>query len=248
MFPVGAWGEQMSLMRHVEQQILSAENGGERFFKIKDFPWAKDIEQAWVGMRKEMDLILLALDLLPAFGEIRIQEKRHSADKRWKIFPLYAYGHWVLENTVRCPNTTAALKGIPGLQAAMFSILRAGKELELHRGPYNGVLRYHLGLKIPKPEIQCGISVGGEIRNWYEGASLIFDDSHLHEAWNRSSEDRVVLFVDFTRPLSGELRKLNDEVIENIYKSDWVTQSAKRWGDWESIFGREFDRLIATNA
>jgi aspartyl/asparaginyl beta-hydroxylase (cupin superfamily) len=31
-----------------------------------------------------------------------------------------------------------------------------------HYGPYNGVLRYHLGIKVPKPETQCGIVVGGQ--------------------------------------------------------------------------------------
>jgi len=35
------------------------------------------------------------------------------------------------------------------MKTAFFSILAPGKHLPAHRGPYKGVMRYHLGLLIP---------------------------------------------------------------------------------------------------
>ena len=34
-----------------------------------------------------------------------------------------------------------------------------------------------------------------------EGEVVIFDDAYEHEAWNRTPQTRVVLFVDFRKPL-----------------------------------------------
>ena len=67
----------------------------------------------------------------------------------WKIFPLIAYGIRSQPNIDLCPQTWRIVQTIPGLTTAMFSILEPGKRLPPHRGPYNGVLRLHLGLLVP---------------------------------------------------------------------------------------------------
>jgi beta-hydroxylase len=43
--------------------------------------------------------------------------------------------------------------------------------------------------------------IGNEFRHWSEGQALIFDDTFNHEVWNDTDGYRVVLFVDFARPL-----------------------------------------------
>ena len=91
----------------------------------------------------------------------------------------------------------------------MFSILDPGKRIPPHRGPYNGVLRLHLGLLVPEPHERLGIRIGPEHRHWQEGRVLIFDDAYEHEAWNDSAQVRVVLFVDFEKPLRFPANLLN---------------------------------------
>ncbi len=91
--------------------------------------------------------------------------------------------------------------GIPGLTTAFFSILSPHKHIGEHRGPWRGVLRYHLALRVPEPAAQAGISVGGQVAHWEEGRSLLFDDGYEHFAWNDTDGVRVVLFVDVIRPL-----------------------------------------------
>jgi beta-hydroxylase len=117
---------------------------------------------------------------------------------------------------------------IPGMMTAMFSVLEAGKELPEHRGMYKGLLRYQLGLIVPAPIIHCGIRVGRDVRNWYEGESLIFDDTHPHEVWNYSSSLRAVLFVDFARPLPMPLSLANRTMLKAIASTDVVTSAVRR--------------------
>ena len=45
------------------------------------------------------------------------------------------------------------------------------------------------------------IRVGNDFYSWREGRGLHFDDTFNHEVWNDTEGYRVVLFVDFARPL-----------------------------------------------
>lgn len=235
------------MFEEIEQQIYAA-TGNPCFFNPSDFPWVRDVESDWKEMRRELDRLMVAIDALPGFEEIQNEQSHITDDRRWKIFPLFAYGTWMERNALRCPITARALRKIPSLQAAMFSIMQAHKELPPHRGVYGGVLRYHLGLKVPQPPGQCGIRVGKEVAYWDEGKSMIFDDAHDHAAWNHSSEDRAVLFVDFTRPLPAPLAQLNEAVLGQIRTSSLMADAVARWNEWEARHGSELDRLLATTA
>lgn len=114
------------------------------------------------------------------------------------------------------------------MKTAMFSILAPGKHIPEHRGPYKGVLRYHLGLIVPGPKGSCRIRVGNDVRCWEEGRRLIFDDAHPHEAWNDSSSYRVVLFVHFVRPLMFPLSLMNRLVIWRISRTPFITDAMER--------------------
>jgi beta-hydroxylase len=72
-----------------------------------------------------------------------------------------------------------------------------------------GVLRYHLGLIVPHQKEACRISVDSEVAHWEEGRSVVFDDTYMHEVWNETDEEGVVLFVDFSRPLPSPVSVLN---------------------------------------
>ncbi len=180
--------------------VLTAD-GRRVFFDPADFPWTAAIEAGWPAIRRELEEVLRDRDQIPNFQDISEDQKLITEGDDWKTFFFFGYGHEVPANCARCPETTRLLRHIPGLKTAMFSILVPGKHIPEHRGPYKGVLRYHLALMIPPPEGSCRIRVADEVRLWREGRSLIFDDSWLHEAWNDGEGDRVVLFVDFERPL-----------------------------------------------
>src|SRR5690606_19207991 len=121
----------------------------------KIFPWVAEIEKDWKLIRAELDEVLKDRDELPSFHEITKEVETITTDNNWKTFFLAGYGIECEENRRRCPNTIKALEKIPGMKTAMFSILSAGKHIPAHRGPYNGVLRFHLGLVVPEPRTQC---------------------------------------------------------------------------------------------
>lgn len=61
------------------------------------------------------------------------------------------------------------------------------------------MLRCHVSLSIPAGDL-CGLNVCREIRLHQEGGVIVFDDSKLHKAFNRSDEERYVLILDILRP------------------------------------------------
>jgi aspartyl/asparaginyl beta-hydroxylase (cupin superfamily) len=86
------------------------------------------------------------------------------------------------------------------------SILEPGRRLVTHEGPDHGILRYHLALDVPEDTDKCTLIVGNEVRHWYEGEDILFDDTLPHSATNQSDEVRVVLFLDVLRPLQSTCR------------------------------------------
>ncbi|WP_432947658.1 aspartyl/asparaginyl beta-hydroxylase domain-containing protein [Kribbella sp. CA-253562] len=206
------------------------------FFPEDTFPWGRRLEDHWKDIREELDALLAHRDALPNFQDISAKQSRLSNDDNWKTFFFAGYGLKVDANRRRCPRTAALIDEVPGLKTAFFSILGPGKHLPPHHGPYKGVVRYHLALKIPAPESACGITVGGVTAHWREGKSLVFDDTYLHEAWNKTEEDRVVLFVDVVRPLNFPYSVVNSVILWAIGRSGFAREAKNAHEAWEQKF------------
>lgn len=196
---VAQWNETL-IDRHCSNASLA-------FHRTEQFPWIPKVEARWRELRTEVDSLLARVDQLPSVLDISPRQQG-LADARWKTFFFRVYGCEIPEARLLCPQTAAVLEGIPDMSTAMFSILQPGKHIPAHHGPHKGVLRYHLGLRVPAGG-GCAIRVGDQTREWVEGESLVFDDTFEHEAWNRADSPRVVLFVDFLRPMPAPLRAMN---------------------------------------
>jgi beta-hydroxylase len=109
--------------------------------------------------------------------------------------------------------------------------LSPGKHVLAHRGPYAGVLRYHLGIDVPNG---CEIRIEDERRSWSDGTSLLFDDSYEHEVWNRSALPRCVLFVDVERPLPWPLSRLNRWLLAQTAKTQFARDTLRNLRAWDS--------------
>lgn len=208
--------------------------GDKPFFDTKDFPWSRKIEAFYPAIRGEMLDLLSRDDAIPGFEQISTDQVKLSNDRQWKTFFFLGYGLRFEDNIARCPATWAALQHVPGLTTAFFSVLEPGKRLPPHRGPYKGVLRYHLGVVIPERSELCGIEVHGERRMWREGHSLIFDDTFIHSAWNDSEERRIVLFVDFSRPLHFPANLINRAILKLIARSGYVQEAKINYRQWKA--------------
>ena len=216
--------------------------GDHAFFDLEQFAWVPSLEAATGAMQEELGRVLDE-GHLPNFQDIVPSQRALNADDRWKTFFLVAHDQRIERNCAKCPATSRALDRIPGLTTAFFSVLAPGKHLAPHRGPYNGVLRYHLPLRVPGDGTQCGIRVGDETRYWKEGESLIFDDSYDHEAWNATDEVRVVLFVDVVRPLPFPVQQINRWMLRQMATLPELRRGMSRLDAWNRLADK---RLFAS--
>jgi aspartyl/asparaginyl beta-hydroxylase (cupin superfamily) len=208
--------------------------GNPPVFDSSLFPWARQIEENWQSIRSELDEVMKDEADIPPFQEISRDQRRLTDDDRWKTYFFYAFGFKAERNCARCPETTRLIETIPGMTTAFFSMLAPGKHLPDHRGAFKGIIRYHLGLRIPEPKDASGIRVGGQVCHWREGESLVFDDTYRHEAWNDTDQTRVVLFVDCMRPLRFPANLVNRLTIAAIKHSPFVKDGIANYQAWEA--------------
>ena len=232
---VVAWAERLNLRY--------SKVGNPPVYDNATFPWAAKVEREWTAIRAELERVLQRKDELPAFHEIATDVSTITQDRDWKTFLLCGYGFHAEQNIRACPETWRILQNVPGLTTAMFSILEPGKHIPHHRGPYNGVLRLHLGLIVPEPRDQVAIRIDSRICTWEEGRALIFDDAYDHEAWNRTGETRVVLFVDFIKPLRFPANIVNWILLHLAVFTPFIRESGDNQRAWEKRFYAEAEAL-----
>ncbi|MGV3756947.1 MAG: aspartyl/asparaginyl beta-hydroxylase domain-containing protein [Verrucomicrobiota bacterium] len=205
----------------------------------KTFPWAADVESDWKLVRAELDQVMKFRDQMPSFQDILKEVGNIQTDDQWKTYFLMGIGMDCTENAKRCPETMRVLNKIPGVKTAFFSILSPKKHIPAHRGAFNGVLRLHLALLVPEPREQVRIRIGNDIYNWTEGKALIFDDTYNHEVWNDTDGYRVVLFVDFARPLKSPWNKLLDGVLNMASLAPFLREAGMKQKKWEKKMGEK---------
>jgi ornithine lipid ester-linked acyl 2-hydroxylase len=240
--PRSAWERTVELTIAVGERILSPIErfigrrslvGDATFFPLERFPWVQHIEQNWQTIREEAERLLENRDDLANFQDISKDQIEITDDDRWKTFFLFGYGFEAKLGVEMCPHTAALMREIPGMKTAMFSILSPRKHILDHRGPYKGVLRYHLGLIVPRDAEACRIRVGEDFRHWENGQSMVFDDTFNHEVWNDTDETRVVLFVDVLRPLPSPWAQINRAIVKAIGYSPFVLDAKRNQEAWE---------------
>jgi beta-hydroxylase len=201
-----------------------------------EFPWVAEIETDWRKVRTELDLVMQFRDQMPSFQDIIKEVGTIQKDDQWKTFFLSGVGMDCTENARRCPETMKLLGRIPGMKTAFFSILSPRKHIPPHRGPFVGVLRLHLGLLVPEPREHCRIRIANQICTWEEGRCLVFDDTYNHEVWNDTDGYRVVLFVDFARPMKTPWNRLNEAVLNAAALAPFIREAKGRQATWEKKF------------
>jgi len=136
----------------------------------------------------------------------------------WKRFYLKWYDKALPSAEALCPKTVELVKAVPHVHAAIFAILPPGGRLVRHRDPFAGSMRYHLGLSTPNSP-DCFIVVDGENYFWRDGEGVVFDETYIHFAENKTDQTRLILFCDVERPLnSGIMTAINRFTINHLVK------------------------------
>lgn len=168
------------------------------------FPQHKDLEKNWKEIKKEIEGVILSGKKIPKFHEID-DGQEYISDKDgldWSLLNLKVYNMWHPENKILCPITSRLISSMKNVSGACFSSLSPGKHIPPHKGPYKGIMRYQLGLSVPKSG-ECKLLVDNNPYFWTEGESVLFDDTYTHEVINNTGEKRIALLLDIKRPVSG---------------------------------------------
>lgn len=206
---------------------------------VRDFAWTAHLRENWRAIRDEALDVALQGDAAPSLATISPDHRAIARVNMWRSFFLWGYGYAIDENIARCPATSAAVRDIPGLATAFFSILAPGTHIPEHRGVTKGLITCHLGLIVPR-DGDVRMRVGGRIVRWAEGETLVFDDTYAHEVWNETSGTRVVLLLQFRRPLRNPGNIVAGFCLERIRRSAFVQEARDNILKWNEAI-RQLD-------
>lgn len=184
-------------------------------FERSLFPWFERLESRYAGIRAEAETVLGAQDGLSPFLSLgendRVGDYLGGAMPNWDAYFFYRHGEQYAAHHAACPNTAAALESLPLLRIAehapeiCFSVLGAGSHILPHYGTTNIRSVVHLPLIVPDG---CALKVLDSVITGKAGECFAFDDTYLHEAWNRGTGQRVILLMDTWNPHLSEVEKL----------------------------------------
>jgi beta-hydroxylase len=207
------------------------------YVEVARFPELAPLSANWQAIREE------ALALFEG-GRIRAAATYNDLGFNsffktgWKRFYVKWYDEPLPSAKALCPRTVDLVQSIPDVNAAMFALLPPGSKLGAHRDPFAGSLRYHLGLVTPNADT-CRIVVDGEAYAWRDGEPVMFDETFIHTAENRSDVTRIILFCDVERPLKNPLiRAINHFVKATLIRA---SQTENAPGDRVGVLNYAFN-------
>ena len=132
-------------------------------------------------------------------------QENGQGNYKWLNYGLLYNSTEFSKNVVKCSKTLKLLEKIKDkINIAGFSYMKGNGMITKHTDStgikYNS-LAFHLGLIVPKPYSTCQMIINDGYKNYYytetPGKTAIFDGTYEHYAYNKSSEDRVILYIDF---------------------------------------------------
>lgn len=203
------------------------------------FPELKLLQDNWQNIRDEA-LNLNQAAQIKASADLDDLGFNSFFRTGWKRFYLKWYGANLTSAEQLCPKTLALINQIPNVKGAMFTMLPPGSRLKKHRDPYAGSLRYHLGLVTPNSD-DCYISVDGQHYAWRDGEAVMFDETYIHYAENKTDHNRIILFIDVKRPVTFFLVDWFNEIFSRIVIAASATKNLP--GDKVGLLNRAFGAL-----
>ena len=77
------------------------------------------------------------------------------------------------------------------------------------------------------------MEVGGVRCTWQEGHTLVFDDTYPHTVRNDTNETRVVLLLDFQRPMTRQGLFVSQLLLRLLRRTAYVRDAYRNQLIWE---------------
>lgn len=165
------------------------------FYDPKQFKWAQKLASNAPALKYEVNRFIE--NDISSFQPYFIEKL--SGKHGWKTFSFKTWGINVNKALLASPLFSKIEREMSEVVSISINLLPPNSKIAPHHGDSNTFYRVHMGINIPSQLPDCGFRVNDEIRPWKEGELLIFNDANKHEAWNNSSEDRVIIVFDVLR-------------------------------------------------
>lgn len=196
-------------------------------FLSTDEKWFKNLRDNYTVIRDEYIEYTKKFKLKRLKDIDDYQKINDVGDIPWEIIMLKIFNKET-NQTIHFPKTMKLMNETPDCYTIMFSVLKPGKKVPEHVGAYDGILRYHLSLIIPKEPDNCFLKLNGIKHVWKEGGDVMFDDTFSHSVENNTDDTRVVLFLDIKRDYNNLLLNLiNNLILKLIYYNDTINDIVK---------------------
>jgi aspartate beta-hydroxylase len=185
-----------------------------------EFPNAAKFTGAWRDIRDEA--LGVRLGKIPRFHDIMPEQADISANDGldWRMFVLKAYDMGVPANLARMPVLSRLLAECPEVKSAAISFLAPRKHIPSHRGPFRGIMRFHLGLVIPRQadgRPATIMMIDHQEKRITDGEGMLWDDTYPHEVMNNADETRIALLLDVWRPgMSWDMEMLSRLIVRGV--------------------------------
>lgn len=211
----------------------SSEVANDPVLDVRDFSWTEVLRDNWQAIRDEAVTVALQRHAAPSLATISPDHRAIAEVDMWRSFFLWGYGYPIEDNLARCPRTARLVEQVPGLNSAFFSILAPGTHIPSHRGVTKALITCHLGLIVPRNG-DVRMRVEDRIVRWAEGETLVFDDTYDHEVWNDTDSTRVVLLIQFERPLRQPGKWIADTFMRLVRRSAFVQEARDNVLRWNA--------------
>jgi len=195
------------------------------FFDSRNFEWTTILQQNYDAIKQEYINVYNKNRLIDA-TEFSKEQIKSVAPNQWSVYPLRVYGNIIEKNCLECPVTTKCLEQIPTCTTAWFSMMKPETFVKPHRGTYKGYLRCLMGIIVPEDITQSGLTINNQVYHWKTNECVIFDDTFIHSAYNYSDTTRIVLYIDFIRPMPSFLVFIS-KILTNIFGNSLYVKNMK---------------------
>lgn len=178
-------------------------------------PFCKTLDDNFELIQSEI-FALLQKRSLTRYEDID-KKRADEVSKDWKLFYIKLLNEYNDIGKSLCPNIYNLTKEHDNILSITVAVLDPRVCLAAHEGPYAGILRYHLGIEVPQVNPPY-IRVKDQYHTWQVGKSIVLDDVFEHEVYNTAEERRVILIVDFKRPMPKFYDFLNSMYLKHMQR------------------------------
>lgn len=185
-------------------------------FVSTKFKLGEDIKSRWKDIRDDYKNQIQKKNKNNIYS--RWERKPQRFWEGWYNVSYRLFGHDHPNFAKMNPTLYSLIKDHPEIHTASISCLTPGKNIDPHEGPYEGLIRYHLGLDVPDND--CFIQIKDSRHYWKNGEPVMFNDCHTHFVQNPKTDkngipvkhDRLILFLDVKKTFKSRLLNFLNEL------------------------------------